>query len=155
MGQTELLSFFKELPQLICQQPSTSKEIMKAQMRVSNKVSLIKIHTLLDIFQTMLLHTLQCSIKVTFICAGKPKTSYELLCCNILLLQWSETEPAVSLRYACGVYSNLRVTGTYHHSSSQEQRHVKELSAMLGMFSFVIYVETQVSTEHLNYGWCD
>lgn len=50
MGQTELLSFFKELPQLICQQPSTSKEIMKAQMRVSNKVSLIKIHTLLDIF---------------------------------------------------------------------------------------------------------
>lgn len=55
------------------------------------------------------------------------KTSYELLCCNILSLQWSETEPVVSLRYACGVHSNLRVTGTHHHSASQEQRHVKEL----------------------------
>ena len=54
-------------------------------------------------------------------------------------------EPAVSPRYACGVYSNFRVAGTYHHSSSQEQRHVKELSAVLEMFSFFIYVETQVS----------
>lgn len=88
----------------VCDSPSWGKSVgaifQQAQMIVSNKLSLIKVCTLMR--QNAIdctLNRLQYSVNLTFICTRKPKTLCGLLYCYILFigLVWNRTH---ILRYA-------------------------------------------------------